>query len=86
MIKEAAIMRKSDGKVWTGRRHNNVISKIVSEGEHSTCPRELFTQGFVTDKGEFVGRCEAHRIAIECKQIKDTKHDLFDILASEDLY
>lgn len=86
MIKEAAIQRKSDGKVWTGRRHHNIIHLIIAELGITSVPRSEFTQGFVTVDGKFVDRCEAHKIATECKQIPDRGHDLFDILISEDLY
>lgn len=62
MIKEAAIQRKSDGKVWTGRRHRDIIHQIVSEGHSTMVPREEFVQGFVTNDGLFVDRYEAYDI------------------------
>ena len=30
MIKEAAVQRQSDGKIWTGRRHSNCIHAVVA--------------------------------------------------------
>ena len=86
MIKEAAIQRKSDGKVWTGYRHSDVYKKIDEEMPVEEQTEGCFIQGFVTVDGKFVDRCEAHKIATECKQIPDRVHDLFDILISEDLY
>lgn len=87
MIKEAAIKRKSDGQVWTGKRHGNVISKIISEGRTKTVTNDKFIQGFVTDDGKFVDRCEAFKIAAACNQIIN-KEDPWaaPTLMSEDLY
>ncbi len=90
MIKEAAIQRKSDGKVWTGRRHGNCISKIFTESVELGEPadavsRDKFIQGFVTDDGQFVDRHEAFRIAKECGQIK-AEPWAEPTLMSEDLY
>lgn len=83
MIKEAAIQRISDGKVWTGHRHSNVIHSIVSEGETTSVTRNEFIQGFVTNDGVFVDRKEAYKIAVACGQIPDSGEK---ILMSEDLY
>ncbi len=86
MIKEAAIKRKSDGKVWTGRRHSNVFRKILDEeGEQTIVSHEFFIQGFVTDDGRFVDRHEAFGIAKECGQIK-AEPWAEPTLMSEDLY
>jgi hypothetical protein len=87
MIKEAAIQRISDGKVWTGRRHGNVIHKIVEETGIRPVGRKDFIQGFVTDSNIFVDRIEAFKIAVECNQLLD-KEDPWGppTLFSEDLY
>lgn len=85
-IECAAIERKEDGRIWIGERHHDCIHDIVKSGEATSVTRELFTQGFLTDQGDFVDRNEAHRIAVIAEQIKDTIHDSFDILISEDLY
>jgi len=78
-IKEAAIMH--EGKIWTGRRHHDVIRKIVEE-----CGREAAPvrgeQGFVTECGKFLNRKEAAKVAFEAGQVKE----LHPILMSEDLY
>jgi len=83
MIKEAAIKRISDGKVWTGRRHGNVIKKIYDE----TCIKPVgpskFIQGFVTDNDIFVDRHEAYIIAVDCNQLEPCT---IQVLMSEDLY
>jgi len=82
MIKESAIL--FNGVVFTGRRHHDVISKIIAEtgvkkvgGEH--------TQGFVTDDGKFVDREEAAKIALQRGQIKKLKFNSKELF-SEDLY
>ncbi|MDO8640472.1 MAG: hypothetical protein Q7R33_02920 [Nitrosarchaeum sp.] len=75
MIKEAAILK--DGKVYTGRRHHNIIH------EHPfmfKCENSI--QGFVTDDGKFLNREEAMLHAFNCGQIAEKKIRLY----SEDLY
>ncbi len=81
MIKEAAILRK--GKIWTGRRHSDIIHTMIKCGETSV----KGTQGFVTDDGKFVDRQEAFEIAFACNQIKKgiIKFPNRE-LTSEDLY
>lgn len=78
-IKEAAILHGN--KVWTGRRHSDVIAKIIAE-----CGREAAPirgeQGFVTECGLFLGRAAAAKVAFEAGQVKE----LYPILMSEDLY
>ena len=84
MIKEAAIQRKVDGKVWTGRRHANIIGKIELEENLDFIINSEYIQGFVTDTGQFVDREEAYKIAVICNQLlHPTAHQ---ILFSEDLY
>lgn len=78
-IKEAAIVH--DGKVWTGKRHHNVIKKIIDECGIQAAP-VLGEQGFVTECGVFLGREAAAMEAFEAKQIPAPKKYLF----SEDLY
>ena len=85
-IECTAIERKEDGRIWIGERHHNCIHDIVKSGEATSVTRELFTQGFLTDQGDFVDRCEAHRIAVVANQIPDTTHTPEDVLISEDLY
>jgi hypothetical protein len=77
MIVQAAI--RKDGKVYTGRRHHNILNSVVPFGSLKNGE-----QGFVTDDGTFVNRIEAARIAIECGQIKELSHPPY--LYSEDLY
>lgn len=85
MIKESAIQRNSDGRVWTGRRHSNVYSKMVKEGHIKNITRAGFTQGFVTTEGTFVDRKEAFKIAKDNGQIK-AEPWAEPTLMSEDLY
>ena len=86
MIKEAAIKRIYDGRVWTGRRHSAVISKIISEGHTKTVGHDEFIQGFVTDDGFFVDRHEAYILALACGQITPGASCAPPTLMSEDLY
>jgi hypothetical protein len=79
-IKEAAILH--EGKVYTGRRHHNVIAKIIKE----TGVDHVFgKQGFVTDDDEFLDREEAAKVALACGQIKKLKYHSKQLF-SEDLY
>ncbi len=87
MIKEAAIQRKSDGKIWTGRRHGNVIHQIISEGHVKVVTHDEFTQGFITYDGRFVDRHEAFEIALVCNQLLNPEDPwAAPTLMSEDLY
>jgi hypothetical protein len=87
MIKEAAIQRRKDGKVWTGRRHGDVIRKILAEEETQTVKHSEFIQGFVTDDGLFVDRHEAFKIAYDNNQILTRREPGgTSTLISEDLY
>jgi hypothetical protein len=81
-IKEAAILH--EGKVYTGRRHCNIIHAIVQQ---TGCKRVPATspQGFVTEEGRFVDREEGAKIALACGQIKKLKYNSRDLF-SEDLY
>lgn len=74
MIMLAAI--KYDGKIYLGKRHNNIIHKFAAEGVSKG------EQGFLTDTCVFVDREEAAKIALEAGQIKKTKTWLY----SEDIY
>ncbi len=81
MIKKAAIFK--DGKVWTGRRHSDIIHKMIQGGEPTPIKGR---RGFVTNNGHFVDRIEAFEIAIECGQIKEPGPNRIRMLLSEDLY
>jgi len=78
-IKEAAIIH--NGKIWTGKRHHNVIAEIIKHCGLSAAP-VLGEQGFVTDCGKFLGREEAAKVAFKAGQIPIQRAILF----SEDLY
>ena len=75
MIVQAAIL-DAKGIIYTAKRHH-LIFKQKPNGALKRCP-----QGFVTDKGEFVDRAMAAKIAYNCGQIKEPKRMLF----SEDIY
>lgn len=77
MIVQSAIIK--DGIIYTGSRHHNIINSNP-KGFFYNCE-----QGFITDKGNFVSREEALKIATECNQIiKRTGGG--DILFSEDVW
>lgn len=79
-IKLAAIRRKSDGMVFTGRNHSEVILSRVFNGISELKLKEN-TQGFVTFENRFVDRKEGGKIAFEAGQIKKPT----DFLFSEDI-
>ena len=65
-IKESAI--KSGDKVYTGRRHHNIIQEMRKGG----CPRSSVAQanqGFITLDGIFLTREQALSRAVECGQV-----------------
>lgn len=78
------------GVVLCGHRHGHVIGEMKAltglrtvtfaddgVGEH--------VQGFLTSKNRFVGREEAAKIALACKQIEKLNYSNIE-LYSEDLY
>jgi len=69
MIKASAVKRKSDGKIWTGKRHGDCFRQIVSELGIATVTRKEFIQGFVTNEDEFVDRKKAYKIAVDSNQL-----------------
>ena len=80
-IVNAAMMH--EGKMWTGRRHYEIIRDIV---EGTGVSRAKGEQGFVTDKGKFVNRSEALKIAISSGQVEEGKTINRKHLFSEDLW
>ena len=80
-ITDAAMMYK--GKMFTGRRHYEIIRDIVNECKVKRAKGE---QGFVTDKGRFVDRSEALKIAISSGQVEEGKTINRRHLFSEDLW
>lgn len=84
-INQSAIRRTSDGRIWTGKRHSNIIREIVSTGQAKSVRTPEFEQGFVTDQGEFVDRREALLIATQRRQIRQNARP-GGMLTSEDIY
>lgn len=70
MIKESAIKRTSDGKIWTGKRHGHAMKIMRGEGIQEIEEPE-YIHGFMTHDGKFVDRKEAFIIAMECEQFLD---------------
>lgn len=64
MITAAAI--RQNGRIWTGRRHGQMIPKVFKETGQKVLSHH---QGFVLDTGEFVTRAEAARIALGNGQV-----------------
>ena len=56
------------GKIWTGRRHHEIIRAIVEARGRAEGP-VYGEQGFLVDDGRFVGREEAAQIAFDAGQI-----------------
>lgn len=80
IIVSAAILR--DGKVWTGRRHADIISKVYADtgSDRSVTSEE---QGFFTDTELFVTRAQAEGIAFRSGQLPE---GFSGTLFSEDLW
>ncbi len=85
MIKEAAIKREDDNKIWTGHRHPDCFEEMKLDGIVSLAG-SIYIQGFVTDTGEFLDRKEAFKHAVICNQVEDPDDGKERILISEDLY
>lgn len=82
---EFAAIRDHDGKVyWVERpgRHGDVIRLMVNVGRPIPINGK---QGFVTDRGRFVDRQEACRLALACGQIDKPKFQP-NTLFSEDVW
>lgn len=82
-IVHAAVLSECGGKFLIGKQHadcfhqaDNMGFKLSSRADH---------QGFVTNKGRFVGREEAAKIALAAGQI-DCDSEGLQILCSEDLW
>jgi hypothetical protein len=88
-VKSAAVKDETTGKVYTGSYHGEAFEKYLEknpgasleadedEGDNGGiygAPAHL-TEGFVTNKGEFLGRQEALERAMEMKQYKDASPD-----------
>ena len=75
MIIQSAIQK--DGKIYTGRRHHEIINRTHPKGA-----LKGGIQGFITDKGLFLTREEGAAYAYQNGQISSLKSKLF----SEDLW
>jgi len=82
-----AAIKDQTGKVWIGKRHNDVIWLMWRHGVRFIDGQCV--QGFVDDKGEFLDRKQAADLAYKCHQIAKPTIELhpWDAdLYSEDLY
>jgi hypothetical protein len=87
MIVASAVKRKSDGKVWVGKKHSDITRRIYSEGQVSHVAGPDFIMGFVNDTGVFFDRWEAYEVAVENRQIvRDPNPHNTPMLLSEDLW
>jgi hypothetical protein len=89
MIYYSAI--KKENKIYVGKRHHDCFAKMVRCGVDNVNIDSV--QGFITDKGKFVERNEAYKIAKSCGQYKreqlcskDCSPSTLKILFSEDLW
>jgi hypothetical protein len=85
MIVQAAI--RLDGKVYTGRRHNNILHDAAIKYGLGFGGLRLGEQGFVDDTGAFLNREEARAHFVACGQVPAKGKILSDTrLDSSDLY
>jgi len=70
MVKSAAIILKS-GKIYTGKNHADIYFKIKEDNY------KIKDCGFINEKGEFLDRFKAVKVAYECGQIKKIVNKLF---------
>ncbi len=73
-----AAVKRAD-KIWTGSRHNFIISTVYLETGVRVTQSE---QGFVDSDGNFLNRAEAAEVAYRAGQIKVQKPEL----CSEDVW
>lgn len=71
---------KRGDRIWTGKRHNEIIMHMMEDGEKP--PFFITEQGFITSTGRFVDRYEAAEVAIRAGQV--TSH--VSCLSSEDVW
>jgi len=79
-------------------RHHNIlrsINRMYNGGQRDECTYEIETQGFITDRGEFLNRRESMQHALHCGQGTPRRNALIqggktvydgDELYSEDLW
>jgi hypothetical protein len=83
---ERAAVKQGD-RVWVGRRHGEIIQRMVMEEGSGFKKVMADMQGFVAEDGEFLTRSEAYERAIACGQIKECGDEGHArVLVSEDLY
>jgi len=70
-IKSAALMHPETGKVYEGTTHATAIEEAAKDFPGYDVYNQYLREGFTTDRGRFVGREEAQRIAESQKQITE---------------
>ena len=86
-VKEAAV--KQGARIWTGRRHGQIIQRMFQEEGFKFVRVTKEHQGFIDVEGNFLTRAEAFIRAKACGQIlvrTDRNPGLGEELVSEDLY
>ena len=68
---------KHNGKIYTGSSHGNIMQEMTNSGVKGEFRNN--EQGFLTDKGRFVNRVEAAKIAREAGQIKKGYADVYSL-------
>lgn len=85
MIISSAIKITETGRVYTGKRHHNIIQDnkgVNFKGKN----REDVVQGFVDQTGKFYNRKEAYEYVIKCGQLQKDTNLIGSVLTSEDLW
>lgn len=78
----ASAVKLSDGRIFTGKRHNDCFALIMENGiSKEECRGHI--QGFVDGRFQFLTRSQALAEAIRCRQLK---REVQGELSSEDLW
>lgn len=73
----AAAIKFSNGKIVSDATdtHGGIANGLLESGKFSENDFHDIEDGFLTNRGRFVSREEAHIIALTCKQVKQTDLD-----------
>jgi hypothetical protein len=71
---ERAAIRRGD-QIYTGRSHGDIRYRMPSQGKISLDERVKDEEGFVTDDGTFVNRCDAFDIAVKACQVDKPENE-----------
>jgi hypothetical protein len=77
---------KINDKVYTGHRHSDIFQDLIAQGfpREELCKVDQdWQQGFVTESGRYLPRCQALGYARYIGQVKEIEGS---VLTSEDLW